>query len=127
MNVESVRSRPPGVVAVVLLTGLYGLERLLESVYSFTIVFPGGASWTAFWAGWAGLAVAYLLWRRSLAGWAAAVVLYAMWALDLGLGASVFGLRQVPLLAVVLVVLGYLLLRHDRFRSAPPATDSAAG
>lgn len=113
MDSEPVRSRSPGVVAVVALTVLYGGERLLASAFTTGYLFQ---SRSATWAGIAALVVAYSVWRGYLVGWIATVVLCVLLSIDLALGATVFGLRRVPMVGVVLVVLLYLLLRRDRFR-----------
>ncbi|MFA9426760.1 hypothetical protein [Natronorubrum sp. A-ect3] len=113
MDEKSVLTRPPGVLAVVLLTVLYGLERVVASLSETS---------PAFYTGIAGLAVAYLLWRGSVMGWIAAVVLYALLLLNLALGATVFGLSHVPLVAVPLVVLAYLLVARTRFFDSQPST-----
>ncbi|SIR86774.1 hypothetical protein [Natronorubrum thiooxidans] len=106
MDGESALTRPLGVLAVVLLTVLYSLERVVASL---------SAPSFAFYTGIAGLAVSYLLWRGALMGWIAAVVLYTVSLLNLALGATVFGLSHVPLVAVPLVVLAYLLVARTRF------------
>ncbi|QFU83494.1 hypothetical protein [Natronorubrum aibiense] len=118
MDGGSALTRPPGVLAVVLLTVLYGLERLVASL---------SAPSFAFYMGIAGLAVAYLLWRRSLMGWIAAVVLYAVLLLNLTLGAAVFGFSHVPLVAVSLVVLAYLLVARTRFYASQSSTEPSTG
>lgn len=120
MDSELSDPRPPGVSAVILLTALYSVERLLTSAVRGSLLL-GGRSGAAFWAGWTGLVIAYLLWRGHPTGWVAAVVLYGFLLFDFGLGAAVFGLTEVPLVAVALVVLTYLILRRDQFRTAPAA------
>lgn len=122
MDSELVDARPQGVSVVILLTALYSVERLLTSAARGSLLL-GGPSGAAFWAGWPGLTIAYLLWRGHHAGWVAAVVLYAFLLFDLGLGAAVFGLTEVPLVGVALVVLVYLVLRRDRFRTPSSETD----
>lgn len=108
MSVATVRSRPPGIVTVVLLTGLYSVVRLLPSLSL---------------AGVAGFAVAYLLWRGFLVGWIAAVLLYTLLVLDFALGIAVFGLTQLPYAIVSFIALAYLLSVHEQFQTVPSSSD----
>lgn len=121
MDSELVDARPKGVSVVILLTALYSVERLLTSAVRGSLLLRGHSG-AAFWAGWMGLTIAYLLWRGHHTGWVAAVVLYGFLLFDLGLGATVFGPTEVPLVGVALVVLVYLVRRRDQFRTPPPET-----
>lgn len=121
MDAAPVCARPAGVVAVVLLTVLYSVERLVAAILATGYLLPHGASGgeLAMWSGLAGFVVAYLLWRGRFVGWLAAVVLYGLLLLDFALGASVFALTKLPFVAVALVVLAYLSTARDRFQTSP--------
>lgn len=120
MDAASTPSRPTGVVVVVSLTALYGIERLVTDVVAPDgLLLPGPVT---IWSGLAAFAVALLLWDRRFLGWAAAIVLYAFWLFDLTLGAMTFGLGHVPLVVVPIATLVYLLIVRERFRTGPSAT-----
>ncbi len=123
MNVESLRSQPLGTVGVVLITVLYSVERLVTSLFAISYAVPEGR--TAVWAGFAGFAIAYLLWRGFLVGWVAAVVLYTLLVLDLALGATVFGFTQVPQIVVAFAALAYLLSARNRFQTISSSASSS--
>lgn len=119
MELEALRSRPPGVLGVVLLTVLYGLHSTVTRLVS-----SSSSGLPAFVAVFVAFVVAYLLWRGKFIGWVAGVVLYALLTVDLALGAAVFGLTQVPLVIVTVVVFGYLLLARQRVHSAAFADEA---
>lgn len=109
MNDSVLRSRPPGVVAVIALTLLYC------ALYPTAVLFPLEPRFlSAFLAVSGGLATAYLLWRGWLLGWGAAVALYGLLLFDFAVGASVLGLAAVPEIVVPAVVLAYLILARER-------------
>lgn len=112
MDLAPLRSRPPGVIAVVLLTVLYGIYSLVVSLIMSS---PEGLP--ALVPVLAGFATAYLLWRGRFIGWVAAVVLYALLTWDLALRAMVFGFTQTPLVAVTVGVFTYLLIARQRVYS----------
>lgn len=118
MAVNALRTRPPGVLAVVLLTVLYGFYNAVTR-----LVAGSSAGLQVFMAVLVAFGVAYLLWRGQFIGWVAALVLYGLLTVDLVLRATVFGLTQVPLVGVTVVTIGYLLVARRRVYSAMPADD----
>lgn len=120
MDLGPLRSRPPGVVAIVLLTLWYG-------VYVVGSRLVGASRGTpAFVAAVAAFVVAYGLWQGRFSGWVAAVVLYALLTVDTMFGAMVFGLTENPLVIVTAVAFVYLLVARRRVYSASLPTESAS-
>lgn len=117
MDVETLRSRPTGVLVAVAITIMYGFERLVTSLYA-----PGYDAQMALGTAVSAFLVALLLWRGTRTGWMAAIALYALSTLNLALGAAVFGLTAVPLVVLTLGLLAYLVVARDRVLAGPSAT-----
>ncbi|SDQ60379.1 hypothetical protein [Natronobacterium texcoconense] len=123
MDLEPLRSRPPGVVAVVLLTVVFAIGQASASFFAI-LGSPHPAGQGEFVSAMAGFVVAYLLWRGYFAGWIAAVILYAALSVDLVIGATVFGLTGVPLFVLPIAAFAYLLVARTQFYG--PSTESSA-